>query len=441
MMRRSMHPSAPAIAVLLVLGGAADDRTYWRAAESAAQWVSGSCLPEAGGLVWPADPRDCASVDTSLYAGSPGPVLFLLEAFRYTGNRRHLATATAGADALLSAITADSEPGLYVGAAGIGFVLGEAFRITHDPRYRDGALKAVKVLQETARNVGAGVEWNDSSDIISGGSGIGLFLLWAARELDAPSARDLAVKAGRRLIALGQHRGPGQLGWMLDATYPLELPNFSHGTAGVAYFLATLYQDTHDEEFLDAALAGARYLTSIADPQGGGCLILHDGANAKLYYLGWCHGPPGTARLFYRLFQATKDPLWLAWMRRCAEGAVAAGAPERVVTPGEWNNVSVCCGVAGQAPFFLSMYRLTQDRRYLDLATRATALLLAKASTDDAGSRWIQAENRKQPDQVTAQTGLMQGASGVGLWLLHLAAYRDGLHLPEIILPDDPFDD
>jgi lantibiotic modifying enzyme len=425
---------------LLLLAGAPDDRACWTAAESAARWVSGSSLPDAGGLVWPADPRDCESVDTSLYAGSPGPVLFLLEAYRYTGDRRYLATARAGADALLSAVNADNEPGLYVGVSGIGFVLGEAFRITHDQRYRDGSLKAVRVLRETARVVGAGVEWNDSTDIISGGSGIGLFLLWAARELDAPSARDLAAQAGRRLVALGQPRGSGQLGWMLDGSYPLELPNFSHGAAGVAYFLATLYRDTHQEEFLDAALAGARYLTSISDRQGDGCLVLHDGANPKMYYLGWCHGPPGTARLYYRLFQATQDPTWMAWTRRAAEGEAAAGAPDRVVIPGDWNNVSLCCGVAGQAQFFLSMYRLTNDRRYLDRATRATALLLSKATTDGNGSRWIQAENRKQPDQVMAQTGLMQGASGIGLWLLHAAAFRDGKELPMILLPDDPFE-
>ena len=432
---------APALVLpLLLLAAETDDRALWDAAESAARWVSAASLPDAGGLVWPADPRDCESVDASLYAGSPGPVLFLLEAYRYTGDRRYLATARAGADALLSAVNDENGHGLYVGVAGVGFALGEAYRVTHEPKYRQGALRAVQVIQDGARSVGEGVEWSDSTDIISGGSGTGLFLLWAARELDVPSARDLAARAGRRIIALGQSRGSGQLGWMLDATYPLELPNFSHGAAGVAYFLATLYRDTHDRAFLDAALAGARYLTSISDTQGDGCLVLHDGANPKMYYLGWCHGPPGTARLYYRLFQVTRDPAWMAWTRRAAEGAVAAGAPERVVIPGDWNNVSVCCGVAGQARFFLSMYRLTKEPRYFDLATRATAMLLARATTDAAGSRWIQAENRKQPDQVMAQTGLMQGASGIGLWLLHAAAFRDGKELPMIVLPDDPFE-
>ena len=38
------------------------------------------------------------------------------------------------------------------------------------------------------------------------------------------------------------------------------------------------------------------------------------------------------------------------------------------------------------------------------------------------GLKWIQAEHRLHPDRLTAQTGLMQGAAGVGLTLLRLDA-------------------
>src|SRR5262249_26325633 len=108
--------------------------------------------------------------------------------------------------------------------------------------------------------------------------------------------------------------------------------------------------------------------------------------------------------------------------------------------PGDWNNVSACCGTAGQARFFLSMYRLTKDRRYLELANRAAELLVSKATTDADRPRWVHAQKRKQPDPVMAQTGLMQGCWGIGLWLLHAAGFRDGRELPMSVLPDDPFE-
>ena len=75
--------------------------------------------------------------------------------------------------------------------------------------------------------------------------------------------------------------------------------------------------------FLYAAVQAARQLQSIAVTRGDRCLIHHDdsAAGQSLYYLSWCHGPAGTARLFYRLWQATHDPDWMAWLNRSAKRA------------------------------------------------------------------------------------------------------------------------
>lgn len=64
--------------------------------------------------------------------------------------------------------------------------------------------------------------------------------------------------------------------------------------------------------------------------------------------------------------------------------------------------------------------------------------LLARATKDGDGLKWIQAENRVQPNLLVAQTGLMQGATGIGLWLLHMDEYDHGKK-PLVILPDSPF--
>jgi lantibiotic modifying enzyme len=252
-------------------------------------------------------------------------------------------------------------------------------------------------------------------------------------------AKQLAIQAGERQLQLGRPEGKNGLKWMMNSENPREYPNFSHGTAGVAYFLASLYRSTHERSFLRAAIAGANYLLSIADSEGEYCFIYHDTDNKQLYYLSWCHGPAGTARLFYRLYQVTQDMKWFNWVKRSAQTLIKSGAPERVVVPGEWNNISVCCGVTGQAQFFLSMYQLLRDRQYLNLANKATALLLSKATQDLEGMRWVQAETRVKPDELLAQTGYMQGASGVGMWLLHLHEFAKSSRKPVITLPDNPF--
>jgi len=415
------------------------DRPHLAAAEDAAKWIRSTAIATPAGTTWPADPNISGSVSPALYSGSSGVVLFMLELRRATGRPEYLEEARKGADHLLTEVRPNMPPGLYTGLAGIGFTLNEVAKATHEPKYREGALRVVDVLKTKAVEAGAGVEWNDTTDIISGSSGIGLFLLYAAKELESTEARELATRAGRRLIELGQ-REAGGLKWAMSRGTPRLMPNFSHGTAGIAYFLATLYQATGDRGFLDAARSGARYIQAVAKTDGDVCLVFHhepeeDGRN--LYYLGWCHGPAGTARLWFRMWQATGDRAWLEWMKKSARGIATSGIPAHA-TPGFWNNVGQCCGSAGVAEFFLEMHRVTKDREYLAFSRQMTDHLLAKATRDHKGLRWVQAETRVRPEVLAAQTGWMQGAAGIGAWLLRLDAFDQGGRAA-ITLPDSPF--
>ncbi len=51
---------------------------------------------------------------------------------------------------------------------------------------------------------------------------------------------------------------------------------------------------------------------------------------------------------------------------------------------------------------------------------------------------WVQAEHRMRPDYLFAQTGYMQGAAGIGTFLLRLAA-ADRAKTPRVVFPDTPF--
>src|SRR5437867_8834868 len=126
------------------------------------------------------------------------------------------------------------------------------------------------------------------------------------------------------------------------------------------------------------------------------------------------------------------------WVRRAARAVIASGIPERQ-TPGFWNNVSQCCGSAGVAEFFLSLYQVTHEKSYLDFSKRVAAQLMTKVTRDTAGMRWIQAEHRVKPELLVAQTGYMQGAAGIGMLLLHLDSFQRAKKA-SINFPDSPFD-
>jgi len=424
---------------------------YHDAAVAIGRWLESVAVTTVHGARWPRAPESGqAEADAShpsaasLYSGSAGVVLFLLELAARTPETakraRVLALARAGADELLATLPEECEGegcGLYTGIAGIGFTLEAAFRATGDPRYRDGARRCVDALHGSARLAGAGIEWSATTDIISGSAGIGCFLLAMHEQEGDGLALELATRAGRRLLELSRREAVGR-SWRMDPGFPRVMPNFSHGTAGVAWFLARLHEATGEAAFLDAARDGADHLLSIADRSDDGLRIHHHTpGGADLYYLGWCHGPCGTARLFTRLERLTAEASYGDAARGGARSVMTSGLPQRRL-PGFWNNVGLCCGSAGVIEFMLERARATGDASHVRFAEIVADDLLARGTRDERGLRFEQAEHRTRPERLEAQTGCMQGAAGIGLALLHLAAFERGEPASDLVLPDSP---
>ena len=426
-------------------------RPHLQIALAAWNWLDAHRIDTGTGATWPADPTDPESTGYTLYTHSPGVLPFALELYHATGDQQYLDAAVAGAAHLAATLDQVPVAGLYTGLAGIAFVLTETWRATGQESHRTDAGGATARLLDLAQSVGAGIAWPqgsgsdaiESNDIVSGTAGTGLALLYLHRVLRYQPALEAAEAAGRRLLERAIETDTG-LRWDMWPGYAREMPNFSHGTAGIAYFLATLHQATGSRDFLDAAVAGARYLQSIATVEDGGYRVFHSRPGGdELYYLSWCHGPAGTNRLFHQLAEATGDDEWRDWVTRGARGVMATGIPERR-TPGFWENISQCCGTAGVAEHCLTLYRTTGDAEYKAFVDRLNTDLLARSSRADTpaqgdGRSWTQAEHRVQPELLVAQTGHMQGAAGVGKYFLHMDSVEERGEGPRVVLPDDPW--
>jgi len=441
-----------------VAGAGDDERPHLQAALDTATWLGSVAVDTEHGIAWPADPEQPDTIVRQLYSGTPGVILFFIELYQTTGDSSYLNDAKRGGDDLLGSLPdelQDGQASLWTGVAGQGFTLHQVYKATGEQRYLVGATRCVELLKKHARSGadGKGVEWNDTTDIIRGSAGTGLFLLYAAREMEDPAALELAAQAGDRLVAQAMSveidDAKSGLKWAMTDEDSRLMPNFSHGTAGVCYYLATLHQQlsqhakTVDERYLKAALAGARYLLSIANTSDSGCVIFHHEPEGEdLYYLGWCHGPVGTSRLFYRLAQVTGDEQWMQWVTRGAQSVLSRGIDTKR-TPGFWNNVGQCCGSAGVASFFLDLHAITTEAEYAAFAQAVSQDIMQRSTSVEIGDqpvalKWIQAEHRVRPELLQAQTGFMQGAAGIGLWFLQLDAYTTGREFG-LHLPDSPF--
>jgi len=416
---------------------AAPDLNCVSVATQAANWVLAREVdenPKAG--YWPTRNDLSVGERCDLYYGNAGVLIFLRELYRLTGRKEYAEAMQRGVGFLDQNVPRIKLYGLYDGLAGIAFSLAQQ---PDNPEASAACLHAINRLVEgAAKQDHGGVRWNDDNDIISGSAGIGLTLLVLGQQLHRPDLIDLAVQAGADLL-VSSVPAPQGCYWLHQINAQKQYPNFSHGTAGIAFFLLKLYEQTGETRFRDAAVDGAKYLRSVASSDSNTrCLVPHDlPEQGDLFYLGWCHGPAGTGRFLYELSAVTNDSDWKTFANAAADSVIHSGVPEKQ-TPGYWNNLSRCCGAVALGEFFLSRYRLTKVAEDRAFAIRIGEYLRNRAETDGAGLKWVQAENRIEPDNLQAQTGLMQGAAGIGLFFIHLSEV-DGEAETAIRFPDSPW--
>ena len=195
----------------------------------------------------------------SLYHGSAGIILFYLELYQSTGQASYLATAISAGNALLNYVEEKAKAqvfitiGFYSGWPGYVFVLNELAKISGDSVYRDGALTALDRITAQSSELGSGIGWiepipfsditgitgeREVIDLSVGAAGAGIIYLYAFRE-GLLSDVSLARKTADRLLEVAEDTADGKR-WlmMVDMAFPFTAPNFAHGGAGVAYFLA-----------------------------------------------------------------------------------------------------------------------------------------------------------------------------------------------------------
>jgi lantibiotic modifying enzyme len=411
----------------------------------AAHWIRSAAVDDERGRHWRAnpDPRGRAAMPDhplSLYSGAAGIVLFFLELAAATGDQSYLADARAGARYLTATWRDQADLSLHHGLAGVMFVLAEAGWATGDDFFEIEAGAVADHIVRSVRSIDGGLGWT-GDPAQRGDGGIILGLLHAAGILGVPAYQELAVEAGARIATLVV---PGhRFGEDACADLPLDAvtPGFLSGTAGTAFLLARLYGVTGESRFLSAARRGSDFVRAISTVTERCAMIPHHIPQGRdLHYLGFCSGSAGVARMFYELHRVAGDDADLDWVERLAKGIASSGVPANQ-TSGYWNAACQCCGAAGLLELFVGLWAATGRQEHLELARALGADLIGRATRyDERGSRWYQAYRRLRPWEVTADTGYMVGAAGIGAALLHLDATTRPAEARRLILPpDNPF--
>ncbi len=303
-----------------------------------------------------------------------------------------------------------------------------------------GSELAVARLLDLATPDGWQPSWLDSgrvlpngrcNDVTLGTASVLLGALWAARHA-VPGAGELADRAITVLLEERLETSSG-LDWeFIPARFQRDvhgqMPNWSHGLAGVAGALAAAGVGLRRPDLVQAARLGAEHLVTLADTDDGGMRVPHvipeqDGLD--LYTYTWCHGPAGTSLLFAALGHAgiveVAGRSAYEWERACLRSLRQSGLPARRY-PGFWDNDGRCCGTAGVGDVVLNLWQ--RDGHDDDLAF---ALTLADAVVDrairdrDGGAYWRFVEHRNAEPLLPPGVGWMQGAAGIAAYLFRVA--------------------
>lgn len=250
---------------------------YLKYAVGAAKWLEGTAKEEKGEYVWPSYEeigKDLGYFPQSLYYGSAGIALYFLNLWKVTKDRNYRKLARGTAKWMMAEAIKEKEgfaweqksdeegkvykqAGLYVGAAGIGDSFLELYLTFGDSEYLKFAKGAGDWIIATAIINGDKCHWNSGTDIISGAPGIGLYLIKIGQSLKNKKYIEYAKMGGNWLISEAIQEGNGYK-WKVSKEGKRIYPNFSHGTSGVSYYLAKLYEITKEKKFLDYAEGGGK---------------------------------------------------------------------------------------------------------------------------------------------------------------------------------------
>ncbi|MGA8116893.1 MAG: lanthionine synthetase LanC family protein [Actinocatenispora sp.] len=392
-------------------------------------WLVDAAREDGAGLAWPSRPGDDETMPT-LYSGTAGIVLALLEAHAHFGDDRYGEVALRGARNLVSVVDAGWEDSsLYFGLTGIAVALHAVHERLDDKDAGDAAGRALDLVRRRFD----GTRWGPLFELLGGNAGIAL----GALAVGDPDLALLAVEPYPRTAETTAHG----VNWETRVGRVARQHHISHGTLGIVAALTAVGRTTGRDDLVELAVAGAADVVSRDEDGPAGFLVAHSHPPDRpelidRYNFGWCQGPAGDAQVFRLLHNMLGDERWSALADRCWYTVTHCGLPERL-RPRFWDNNGHCCGTAGVLA--LACDRAVERGDGWDFAELLAADLAAHATVDDAGTRWSNVEHRATPSELPPHTGWAMGNAGIVRELLRFArigAGRDAAYA--VTWPDQP---
>ncbi len=378
--------------------------------------------------------------------GQSGHLVFLLNSFLLTHDSTYLEKAKViGAklqeylQQLDSVQVRPSDFTLYNSIAGSIFALVELSKVTGEGAFTAAAIRGLDHVMANQDSAGS---WGNGNDILFGDAGAGLLLLYAHENLGEDRFLNHAQSVGNLLLSRAIESEAG-LNWTRKQGDEYYLPNFSHGTAGIGYFLAKLFEASGDSVFLLGASKAYDFIEK--ESAADSIMLLPYGVPdlgwSNPYDIGWAHGPAGVARFCYVMYERTQEGRYLEGLRKCYAAIELSGIPNNPDSLFGYDEfpIDYRFGMAGVADFLLDYERIADDPSVGGLADSVCTALVKRASVENGQASWPFSpyEFMRTEDTTVAYTGYFYGSSGILVPLMKREILKNGERFINYI--DNPF--
>lgn len=423
------------------------DEEYIEIALKTHEYLQSLRIDDKDGIYWANPGKE--NGDGAIYTGSAGVLYFYIELYKLTKDEKYLEIINKAADYIDINWKKAGEAGVamlleygitedlgtvynyYSGAASTGEGLISVYQLTKRQKDKDAVREMTDFILDNAKKDENGLYWGIDCTMFHN-AGTMIFLYHAAEFLQDEHIKEVASKAADRIVANAIKDPRGGYAWTSTLHAGVDrVPNFEGGTAGTGYALTVAYRYTRNEAYKNAAKEAAKHLRAIAVKQGEGYLIpWHDTKDEEpIFYLANCHGPAGTSKLFYGLYQITRDEEYLDDIKNLYYGMRHLGAPEKM-SVGYWNTVCVCCGTAGILQFLINcgiVFNNTAFADEINTVAKLTSEIIVGEQETKIGGRlgvWPIAYERVKPQNISPDFGYSIGASGIAATLLQYYQYK-----------------
>jgi type 2 lantibiotic biosynthesis protein LanM len=359
-----------------------------------------------------------------LYNGTSGVALFLARLYQQTNEKLHRSTAEAAARHALSRLDdvfPTARTSFYTGLTGIAYGLIEIGELFDDQDFISEGLKILKTsAQEKIGEQGL--------DVVAGSAGAIPALLSIYRRYPKDFILKSAVAHGEHLLKTAVKDDSGWSWNTLNMAVQYNLTGFSHGTAGIAWALYELFNQTKKQKFADAAEQAVNYERHHFSSQHENWPDfrgLYDQtiplAEPICYPVAWCHGATGIGLSRLRLYELFNDQSY----RDEAEAALRTTS--KIFDENNHfikSDFSLCHGASGDAELLIYASRVLENPDYKAFAERVGRTGVAE----------FQKNNNPWPCGVQnggETPGLLLGLAGIGYFYLRL---HDSDLVPSVLI-------